>query len=137
MAQKPHEPSEKERKMVESMAGFGFAENEIARVLEITVPTLAKYYRTELDTGHLKANTQVAASLFRKCLGDGPQAVTACIFWLKTRMPQVFGMMGEPERYQSKKEEAQWQAKRAGLGSEWDADLIKTPSPRQIQPPIN
>ena len=50
-------------------------------------------------------------------MGDGPQAVTACIFWLKTRARwsdpnTVFEIIG-------KKEEAAWAAKRAGLGTEW------------------
>ncbi len=33
----------------------------------------------------LKANSRIAESLYRKAMGDGPQSVTACIFWLKTR----------------------------------------------------
>ena len=128
-----YERNDKEAKMVDSMVAFGFTEAEIARVLSIDDKTLRKYYRAELDTGHIKANTQVAASLFRKCMGDGPQSVAACIFWLKTRMPHVFGQVQAAEQYQSKKEEAQWTAKRAGLGSEWQDDLIKAPPSSQQQ----
>ena len=47
--------------------------------------TLRKHYRDELDTGHVKANSRIAESLYRKAMGDGPQSVTACIVWLKTR----------------------------------------------------
>ncbi len=33
-------------------------------------------------TGHIKANSQVAESLYQKAFGDGSQSVTAAIFWL-------------------------------------------------------
>ena len=67
------------------MAGYGIPEIDIARVLGIDPKTLRKYYREELDTGHVKANAKVAESLFRKAIGDDRQSVTAAIFWLKTR----------------------------------------------------
>ena len=67
------------------MAAYGIPETDIATVVEIDPKTLRRHYRKELDTGHIKANTKVAESLFRKAMGDGPQSVTACIFWLKTR----------------------------------------------------
>ena len=67
------------------MAAYGVAEDDIARVLAIDPKTLRKHYRDELATGHVKANTKIAESLYRKALGDGPQSVTAAIFWLKTR----------------------------------------------------
>ena len=41
--------------------------------------TLRKHYRDELDTGQVKASARVAASLFRKAVGDGPQSV----FWAR------------------------------------------------------
>ena len=37
------------------------------------------------DTSHIKATARVAESPYRKATGDGPQSVTAAIFWLKTR----------------------------------------------------
>jgi hypothetical protein len=67
------------------MAGFGLAEDDIAKVLEIDVETLRSHYRHELETGQIKTNARVAESLFRQATGDGRQAVTAAIFWLKTR----------------------------------------------------
>jgi hypothetical protein len=42
-------------------------------------------YRPELDRAETEANAKVAESLFRKATGEGSQAVTAAIFWLKTR----------------------------------------------------
>ncbi len=67
------------------MAAYGIPQDEIARVVGITKPTLEKHYRPELDRAETEANAKVAESLFRKATGDGSQAVTAAIFWLKTR----------------------------------------------------
>src|SRR3954464_5817933 len=86
---KPHEPTEKERKIVESMTGYGISPDEIARVVGISVPTMRKWYAHELDTGHIKANSQVAQSLYQKATGSGQGAVTASIFWLKCRAKWV------------------------------------------------
>lgn len=46
---------------------------------------MRKHYRHELDNGQIKATAKVAESLFRKATGEGPQSVTAAIFWLKTK----------------------------------------------------
>ena len=46
---------------------------------------LQSIYQRELETGSIKANLRVSESLYRQALGDGRQAVTASIFWLKTR----------------------------------------------------
>jgi hypothetical protein len=67
------------------MAAYGVPETDVARVLGIDPKTLRKHYREELDTGSIKANSRIAESLYRKATGEGPQSVTACIFWLKTR----------------------------------------------------
>jgi hypothetical protein len=56
-----------------------------ARVVGIDPKTLRKHYRDELDTGQIKATAKVAEFLFRKATTEGSQAVTAAIFWLKTR----------------------------------------------------
>lgn len=79
----PHEPTEKSRTEVKALAGFGISEADIGKHLGITSRTLRKYYREELDTGHIQANAKVAAALFRQAVDKGN--VTAQIFWLKTR----------------------------------------------------
>ncbi len=130
MGQKPYLPTEDARAQVEAMAGYGVPETDISRVLKIDAKTLRKHYRHELDTAHIRANSAVAQSLFRKAISDGPQSVTAAIFWAKTRMGWK-----DPNSVMeiiSKKEEAAWAAKRAGLGSEWGDDLISTPSPSEV-----
>lgn len=80
-----HKPTDATRKQVETLAGFGITEDDIAMSLEISKPTLIKHYRRELDMGHIKANSAVAQSLYKKATGEGASAVTAAIFWLKTR----------------------------------------------------
>ena len=67
------------------MAAYGVPEADIAKVVGIDPKTLRKHYRDELDTGSIKANSRMAENLYRKAMGDGPQAVSATIFWLKTR----------------------------------------------------
>ena len=120
---KLHEPTEKDRKIVESMTGYGIPEEDIARVIGISKPTLHKWYQHELDTGHIKANSQVAQSLYQKATGNGQGAVTACIFWLKVRAGWV-----EPRPWDDppmgRKEQLQAAAATAGgAGTEWANDL--------------
>jgi DNA-binding XRE family transcriptional regulator len=83
--QAPHEPTPAMRKQVEALAAYGIPQEEICKVVGVSKPTLHKYYRDELDTAMPKANARVAESLFKKATGDGTAAVTAAIFWLKTR----------------------------------------------------
>lgn len=71
--------------MVEVMVGVGVPEVGIARVLGIDLATLCRHHRAELETGQIIANARVAENLYRKAAGDGPQSVTAAMFWLKTR----------------------------------------------------
>src|SRR5262252_3123448 len=106
-----HNPSEKDRATVETMASHGILEIDIARVIGISVSTLRKWYLDELETAHIKANSKVAQSLFDKAMGTGPGAVTACIFWLKVRARWV-----EPtpaEGYVGKKQQLEQAAKAA------------------------
>jgi hypothetical protein len=70
---------------VEAMAGYGLSPAEIAQVLEVDLELLQSSCAHELAAGQIKANARVAESLYRKALGDGREAVTAAIFWLKTR----------------------------------------------------
>ena len=80
-----YRPLPSHRTQVESMAGFGVPEVDIAMVIGVAPETLRAHYGSELDQGHIKANTRVAENLYRKATGEGREAVTAAIFWLKTR----------------------------------------------------
>jgi hypothetical protein len=85
MGRRSHKPDPTSRRQVEAMAGYGVPEADIACVLDLDPKTLRKHYRSELDKGHIKATTRVAENLYRKATGEGREAVTAAIFWLKTR----------------------------------------------------
>ena len=67
------------------MAGYGIPDTDIALVLKLDPELLRQLYAEELASGHIKANAKVAENLYRKATGDGREAVTAAIFWLKTR----------------------------------------------------
>ena len=85
MARPAHRPDPVTRRQVEAMAAYGIPEADIAKGVAIDPKTLRKHYRTELDTGAIKATAKVAEFLFRKATTEGPQCVTAAIFWMKTR----------------------------------------------------
>ena len=126
-----YEATPKNKRMVESLAAFGITEVQICDLLRIDLKTLRKYYRSELDTGHVKMISQVAQSLFRTAISREAGHVEAAKFILSRRGGQAWAVpVAEATTYVSKKEEAQWAAKRAGLGSEWDEDLISTPPPQ-------
>jgi hypothetical protein len=103
MGRRAHVPAPQDRRQVEAMAGYGIPEKDIACVLDIDPKTLRKHYRAELDKGGIKATAKVAENLFRKATGEGREAVTAAIFWLKTRagwketsVHEVGGKDGQP-----------------------------------------
>ena len=83
MSRKPHAPTEKTRIEVKALAGFGVIEDEIALYIGIAPKTLRKYYRTELDTGHIHANAAIARSLYTQATEGG--STSAAIFWMKSR----------------------------------------------------
>lgn len=123
---KPHEPSQKDRRIVEAMAAC-IRQAEIAVVLGIDETTLRKHYRSELDRGLSVANAKVAGNLFKIATGTGREAVTAAIFWLKTRAG--WSEYGPPARTSpapekmGKKAAAQVEANQPPVDAEW-ADLV-------------
>src|SRR5690349_7090011 len=83
----PYQPSERDRQTVEIMTAAGIDQPSIGLCLGISHPTLRKHFKRELATAAQRANAKVAASLFQKATSpDHPGAVTAAIWWSKTRM---------------------------------------------------
>ena len=80
-----HQATDELRKQVETMAGFGIPQDDIATVIGIDATTLRRHYADQLARGGIVANTKVAGNLFKIATGTGREAVTAAIFWLKTR----------------------------------------------------
>ena len=85
MTRRAHDPTDKDRKQVMMMSGIGLTHDQISKVMQISDETLRKYYREELETGEAKTTAMVAQNLFNIATGSGQGAVTAGIFWMKTR----------------------------------------------------
>lgn len=89
---KPFQPTDADRRLVASLAGFGAPHEYIASQVinpqtgkPLTAKTLRAHFRAELDTAKDKTNALVAQALFKQATGTGKGAVTAAIFWLKTQ----------------------------------------------------
>lgn len=82
MPRKLHEPTDRQRAEVEAYAAVGVPQEDIARLIGISKPTLYDRYRDELDLGKAKANAQVAKTLFREAVNGN---MTAAIFWMKAQ----------------------------------------------------
>ena len=81
-----HRPDEKTRRQVMLMAGIGIRREEICKIMEFSEETLDRYYHKELQISRHMLNAQVASNLFSIATSkDHRGAVTAAIFWMKTR----------------------------------------------------
>jgi hypothetical protein len=121
MSKNLYEPTGKDRRAVETMAGHGIGQKEIAQVIGLSVEGLTRWYRDELETGAVKANSKVAQSLFEKATGNANGSVAAAIFWLKCRAR--WSEATSAESYVGKKEQLQRAAKAAGSDPGWAEDF--------------
>lgn len=60
----PYQPTEKDRRTVEGMTAMGATSDEVAQVLDIDPKTMRKYFRRELDTGRIVADSKVASNYY-------------------------------------------------------------------------
>lgn len=109
-------PSEKDRREIETMAGYGMAHDMIARIKGITRNTLLRHCKPELEMGKAKAML-VATGALHKLINRANPSAAAVKFYLSTQG-------GEEWRAQAvqplgKKEEAELNAQRAEEGTEW------------------
>lgn len=119
-----HEPTAKDRKTVEALIGFGVPQDDIAAMIGIDPTTLRRHYALEIATGTAKANAKVAENLFKIATGTGREAVTAAIFWLKTRAGwSEYNLMPPRAPVPGKKEAADEEAGNLPQDKEW-ADLL-------------
>lgn len=119
-----HSPTPETRRQVEALASSGTQYELIARVVDISVPTLTKHYADVLEVAAAKANAMIAQSLYRRALSNDKGAVAAAIFWLKSRAGwRDHGPVDDTNASLGKKEIAQAEAQSAGQGTEWGEDL--------------
>ena len=125
----PYQPTPKDHDQVATLAGMGIPDYDIAKVMQMSGPTLRKYFAEELDLGHIKANAAVARSLYKQATDPVKPSVAAAIFWLKCRA----GWRDEsaPEyAYVSKKVQANDDAVTAQAGTPWEALLPGSTTPQ-------
>jgi hypothetical protein len=72
------QPTDEQRKNVEILVGLGLRQEEICRLVRdrkdkpISVPTLEKHFRKEIDTGATKANATVGSFVMATIRGSEP-----------------------------------------------------------------
>lgn len=92
-----HEPTSATRQLVQVYCFTGLPQAKIASHLGISVPTLVKYYREELDHGKEKMLAKVSSTIFAIATQnrDLKASLTASIFILKTQAGWVEGGKGK------------------------------------------
>lgn len=80
---KTHKPTKEKREQIKMLAAFGITQEHIAKKFGISVDTLVKYYRAELDLGLVDAINEVANALYTNAVID--KNPTSMMFFLKTR----------------------------------------------------
>jgi hypothetical protein len=84
----PYEPTAQERQWVTVAAAGAMPMGDIAAKLGISVTTLRKACRKELNTGLATCEVQVHANLLRIAAGDSKSAAWAGVQWLRMRAPE-------------------------------------------------
>jgi hypothetical protein len=126
-----HEPTAQSRAMAETFSAFGIPQDDIARLIGITGPTLREHYREELDLGLLKANAKVAQNLFTIACKPTREGLDAAKFWLRVRAgwseysppPDLRRRIDDVDEKLGKKETANREAQTAEKGTSWAALL--------------
>lgn len=82
MAQEPHVKTEHNSTVVKILYGMGVTKDRIAAGLGMSVPTLDKYYREEMDVAEVQIKGEVFGALMKN-IQNGKEA--SIIFFLKAR----------------------------------------------------
>lgn len=121
-----HQPTDKDRKMVEAVSGFGIPQDKIASVLGVSVPTLLKHYDAELRRGAAMVEAQLVGNLLRLANGTDGTAFRAIEFALQSRFgwSKYAPPKAEPKPEPiGKKAAAEAEAQNAHTESEWGSLL--------------
>lgn len=79
---KVFEATADQRKLVELYTALGNTQEQVALLLGVSIDTLQRHFRDELNTGALRANAMIGGKLFNKALAGDNASI---FFWLKTR----------------------------------------------------
>ena len=82
-----HEPTEETRQIVVAWASGGQTHEEICEEIGISLNTLYKYYRAELDESEPVLNEKVKGTLYK--MATSGECPSATIFWCKVRLGWV------------------------------------------------
>lgn len=116
----PHAPTEKDRQMVEVLAGFAIPTAKIADVLDIDQKTLLKHYDREIRRGAAMVESKLAGNLLRIAGGTDGTALKAIIFALTCRFGwSQYVPRPVADEPLGKKEQAQIEAQTAHQHSDW------------------
>jgi hypothetical protein len=81
----PHMPDDKNRRIVELLAGAAIPQRDIAVALGINCKSLRRHYRRELDRGAAHVEAELVGNLLRLANGDDGVALNAIAFALRSR----------------------------------------------------
>jgi hypothetical protein len=119
-----HTPTTESRQMVEVLAGYGVKNEEITKVVGVTLPTLYRRYRRELDAGYAKVEAKLVGNLLRLASGKDGTALKAIMFSLQCRFGwSQYAPAPEPKLEHDmplgKKEQANREAQTAHEDTSW------------------
>jgi len=116
------------RREVEQMVACGMSEDDAARGIGCSTPTLQKYFSEELMTGRAKRRREIISMLFRAARAGNvsaqrklhdmtSEAAAAEQFFAKPK--PVSEPKAEPTSKPTARERAQVESEKAGDGNEW------------------
>lgn len=71
----PHRPTEQERNKVAQFACAGIAHEDIAKYLDISVPTLVKHYKSELHNARWDKLNEVAQTALQRAANGNDKMI--------------------------------------------------------------
>jgi AcrR family transcriptional regulator len=117
----PFEPNKSHRRQVSIAAGGGMTYEAIAAALEISVPTLRKYFAQELASGAAKRRLEILSAMFKAAKEGNVSAQKA---YIAAGEPNNVAPPPVPQPDKpGKKETADEQAKTAAAGTAWGSIL--------------
>ena len=78
-----HKPTKELRRSVEALAGYGVQQREIATIVGVTINTVRKHYKKELEVGLAKVHGKIGEAIVKGALNGDK---TLLIFYAKTQM---------------------------------------------------